>query len=134
MASIIQQVAEWAHRQPGGVTCDQVAAQFGLTTTKASMIISGIHREPRFATRIEPATCIDSRGYRRTGRRLHVATVQPAKWQKMPVIGINDRGQVVQFASLTEAQDKGGFMRDSIAKCLRCPTATHAGYRWRLVN
>ncbi|MGL4714892.1 MAG: hypothetical protein ACRCWL_03135, partial [Aeromonas sp.] len=104
---------------------------FAINPTQASMLLSQIHREPRFASRIQREPMADTK---RLIRRLFVDGVRDPAWQKTPVIGRNDHGQTVQFASLHEAQDKGGFIRDRIAHCLRKPGTTHAGYHWRVVR
>lgn len=125
--SMIQQIAEWAYRQPAGVTCHDVAAEFGVTAIHASMQIGQILREPRFTARASYEYS------RRTGQRLcrlHVDQVRPPAWQKTRVVGTNSHGQTVSFASLNEAQAKGGFSRDCISRCIKGIARHHGGYRW----
>jgi len=50
--SLIQQVAEWVHARSEGAISAEVAAEFALTVSKASIAIGQIHRESRFTTRV----------------------------------------------------------------------------------
>jgi len=43
--SLIQQVAEWVHARSEGAISAEVAAEFALTVSKASIAIGQIHRE-----------------------------------------------------------------------------------------
>ena len=50
--SVVQDVAEWIHARTGGAISADVAAEFSLTVSEASIVMGQIHRESRFTTRI----------------------------------------------------------------------------------
>ncbi|MBP4067324.1 hypothetical protein J9893_10025 [Aeromonas sp. MaB10011B] len=127
--SIVQDVAEWIHAREEGALCGEVATAFSITAIKASVLISQIQREPRFTTRVEHGRITDDNGKGRHARRLYVDQVQPPRWHKTPVIGTNDKEQTVRFASITDAERVGGFIRVGITRCLNNSQATHGGYR-----
>lgn len=132
--SIVQEVAEWVHAREEGALCGDVAVEFSIAANKASMLISQIHREPRFTTRVKRGCITDASGKGRHARRLYVDAVQSPQWHKTPVIGTNGHGQTVRFASITEAELSGGFVRVSITRCLNNSQATHGGYRWAVAS
>ncbi|WP_148612178.1 hypothetical protein [Aeromonas sobria] len=129
--SLIQQVAEWVHARPGGAISAEVAAEFALTVSKASIAIGQIHRETRFITRIDHFRMIGDNGKGRHTRRLYVDKVQPPQWHKTAVIGTAG-DQVVRFPSITEAETQGGFVRVSITRCLAGQQKKHGGYSWQI--
>jgi len=130
--SIVQDVAEWINARPGGAISADVAAQFSMTVSEASVLLSQIHREKRFTTRIEHFCLRDENGKGRHTRRLFVDLVQDPQWHKTPVVGENEEEeQVVRFASVTDAERIGGFCRHSITLCLNGTQEKHGGYRWR---
>lgn len=129
--SIIQEVAEWIHTREGGALSGEVAAAFSLTVSKASVVMGQVHRESRFTTRIEHFCLVGENGKGRHARRLYVDQVQAPQWHKTPVIGTNDDDQTVRFASISEAESAGGFIRVSITRCLNNTQVIHGGYRWR---
>lgn len=45
-------------------------------------------------------------------------------------IGENDKGQIVEFKSLADA-DKNGFHRSSLSACVKGLRDSYAGYVWR---
>ena len=114
--SIVQDVAEWVHTRVEGALCGDVAAEFAITTIKASMVMSQIHRESRFTTRVEHSCIVDANGKGRNTRRLYVDAVQTPQWHKTPVIGTAG-DQVVRF--------------DSITRCLAGQQEKHGGYHWQ---
>lgn len=129
--SLIQQVAEWVHARSEGAISAEVAAEFALTVSKASIAIGQIHRETRFITRIDHFRMIGDNGKGRHTRRLYVDKVQPPQWHKTPVIGTAG-DQVVRFRSITEAETQGGFVRVSITRCLAGQQKKHGGYSWQI--
>ncbi len=129
--SLIQQVAEWVHARSEGAISAEVAAEFALTVSKASIAIGQIHRETRFITRIDHFRMIGDNGKGRHTRRLYVDKVQPPQWHKTPVIGTAG-DQVVRFPSITEAETQGGFVRVSITRCLAGQQKKHGGYSWQI--
>lgn len=132
--SIVQDVAEWIHARTGGAISAEVAAAFSLTVSKASIVMGQIHREARFTTRVEHFCMVGENGRGRHTRRLYVDQVQPPRWHKTPVIGTNDKEQTVRFASITDAERVGGFIRVGITRCLNNSQATHGGYRWAVAS
>ncbi|MGL5324613.1 MAG: hypothetical protein ACRC91_07835, partial [Aeromonas sp.] len=108
--SLIQQVAEWVHAKSEGAISAEVAAEFALTVSKASIAIGQIHRESRFTTRVEHFCLVGDNGRGRHTRRLYVDAVKPPQWRKTPVVGTCG-DQVVRFDSVTDAETKGGFVR-----------------------
>lgn len=132
--SIVQDIAEWVHARPEGAISAEVAATFSLSVSKASIVMGQIHRETRFTTRIEHFCQVGDNGRGRHTRRLYVDQVQDPQWHKTPVIGTNDKEQVVRFASIIEAERIGGFVRVSITRCLNNSQATHGGYRWAVAT
>lgn len=129
--SLIQQVAEWVHARSEGAISAEVAAEFALTVSKASIAIGQIHRETRFITRIDHFRMIGDNGKGRHTRRLYVDKVQPPQWHKTPVIGTAG-DQVVRFPSITEAETQRGFVRVSITRCLAGQQKKHGGYSWQI--
>ncbi len=129
--SIVQDVAEWVHAQAEGALCGDVAAEFAITAIKASMVMSQIHRESRFTTRVEHSCILDANGRGRNTRRLYVEVVKPPQWRKTPVVGTCG-DQVVRFESVTDAENKGGFVREGITRCLAGQQEKHGGYRWQI--
>ena len=132
--SIVQDIAEWIHARTGGAISAEVAAKFSLTVSEASIVMGQIHRESRFTTRVEHGRITDDNGKGRHARRLYVDQVQPPRWHKTPVIGTNDKEQTVRFASITDAERVGGFIRVGITRCLNNSQATHGGYRWAVAS
>ncbi|MFQ2885045.1 hypothetical protein ACK3YU_05095 [Aeromonas caviae] len=129
--SIVQDVAEWVHARPEGAISADVAAAFSLSTTRASMVIGSIQREPRFTTRVEYAQGMDSAGRAITVRRIYVDTVAPSQWECKPVLGTYCRdNRTVRFDSIRQASLVGGFIGDCIRRCLRGEQKHHRGYRW----
>jgi len=45
-------------------------------------------------------------------------------------IGVNEDGQVVEFKSLSDANDNG-FYHNSVSACARGLRESYAGYKWR---
>jgi hypothetical protein len=129
--SLIQQVAEWVHARSEGAISTEVAAEFALTVSKASIAIGQIHRETRFITRIDHFRMIGDNGKGRHTRRLYVDAVKPPQWRKTPVIGTCG-DLVVRFDSVTDAENKGGFVRVGITRCLAGQQEKHGGYRWQI--
>ena len=129
--SLIQQVAEWVHARSEGAISAEVAAEFALTVSKASIAIGQIHRETRFITRIDHFRMIGDNGKGRHTRRLYVDAVKPPQWRKTPVIGTCG-DLVVRFDSVTDAETKGGFVRVGITRCLAGQQEKHGGYRWQI--
>ena len=129
--SLIQQVAEWVHARSEGAISAEVAAEFALTVSKASIAIGQIHRETRFITRIDHFRMIGDNGKGRHTRRLSVDAVKPPQWRKTPVIGTCG-DLVVRFDSVTDAETKGGFVRVGITRCLAGQQEKHGGYRWQI--
>ena len=129
--SLIQQVAEWVHARSGGAISPEVAFEFSLTVSEASIVMGQIHRESRFTTRVEHFCLVGDNGKGRYTRRLYVDKVQPPQWRKTPVIGTAG-DQVVRFPSITEAETQGGFVRVSITRCLAGQQKKHGGYRWQI--
>ncbi|AUZ78728.1 MULTISPECIES: hypothetical protein [Aeromonas] len=127
--SIVQDVAAWIHARTGGAISAEVAAEFSLTVSKASIVMGQIHRESRFTTRIEHFCMVGENGRGRHTRRLYVDQVLPPQWRKTPVIGIAG-DQVVRFASVSDAETEGGFTRVSITRCLAGQQEKHGGYHW----
>lgn len=132
--SIVQDIAKWVHSRPKGAISAEVAAEFSLTVSKASIVMGQIHREARFTTQVEHFCMAGENGRGRYTRRLYVDQVRDPQWHKTPVIGINDEQQVVRFASIIEAERIGGFVRVSITRCLNNSQATHGGYRWAVAT
>ena len=129
--SIAQDVAEWINARPDGAISADVAKQFSMTVSRASVLLSQIHREKRFTTRVEHLCLRNDNGKGRHTRRLFVDLVQAPQWHKTPVIGENeDKSQVVRFDSVTDADRIGGFCRHSITLCLNGTQDKHGGYRW----
>ncbi|HGY1008128.1 TPA: hypothetical protein ACNUUR_000689 [Aeromonas salmonicida] len=128
--SIVQDVAEWVHTRVEGALCGDVATEFAITAIKASMVMSQIHRESRFTTRVEHSCILDANGKGRNTRRLYVDAVQTPQWHKTPVIGTAG-DQVVRFDSITDAETIGGFVRVSITRCLAGQQEKHGGYHWQ---
>ena len=129
--SIVQEVAEWINARPSGAISADVAKQFSMTVSEASVLLSQIHREKRFTTRIEHFCLRDESGKGRHTRRLFVDQVLGPQWRKTPVIGICGQ-QVVRCASICDAERVGGFARFGITRCLNGQQVSHAGYRWRI--
>ncbi|WP_429120519.1 hypothetical protein [Aeromonas allosaccharophila] len=129
--SLIQQVAEWVHARSEGAISAEVAAEFALTVSKASIAIGQIHRESRFTTRVEHFCLVGDNGRGRHTRRLYVDAVKPPQWRKTPVVGTCG-DQVVRFDSVTDAETKGGFVRVGITRCLAGQQEKHGGYRWQI--
>lgn len=127
--SNVQDVAEWIHARNDVAISAEVAAEFSLTVSKASIVMGQIHRESRFTTRIEHFCMVGDNGRGRHTRRLFVGVVKPPQWRKTPVIGTNG-DQVVRFDSVTDAETKGGFVRVGITRCLTGQQEKHGGYRW----
>lgn len=132
--SIVQDVAEWVHTRAQGAVSADVAAEFNVSTSRASMIIAAIHREQRFDTRVEKCQICNSLGAPASGRRLYVDKVTPSQWECKPVIGTYRNGQTVQFGSIHEAHRKMGFDREMISRCLRGEQKHHRGYRWKVAT
>lgn len=129
--SIVQDVAEWVHARSEGAISADVAAEFSLTVSEASIVMGQIHRESRFTTRIEHFRMVGENGRGRHTRRLFVDVVKPPQWRKTPVIGTNG-DQVVRFDSVTDAETKGGFVRVGITRCLAGQQEKHGGYHWQI--
>ena len=132
--SIVQDVAEWIHTRAQGAVSADVAAEFNVSTSRASMIIAAIHREQRFDTRVEKCQICNSLGAPASGRRLYVDKVTPSQWECKPVIGTYRNGQTVQFGSIHEAHRQMGFDREMISRCLRGEQKHHRGYRWKVAT
>lgn len=133
--SIIQDVAEWVHSRTHGAVSADVAAEFNVSTSRASMIIAAIHREPRFDTRVEGCRICNSTGAVVKGRRIHVDNVGLSQWECKPVIGTYLRnGGTVQFDSIQKAHQLGGFNRDMITRCLSGKQKHHRGYTWAVAT
>lgn len=132
--SIVQDVAEWVHTRAQGAVSADVAAEFNVSTSRASMIIAAIHREQRFDTRVEKCQICNSIGASVAGRRLYVDKVTPSQWECKPVIGTYRNGTTVQFGSIHEAHRQMGFDREMIARCLRGEQKHHRGYRWQVAT
>ena len=129
--SIVQDVAEWVHARPEGAMSADVAAAFSLSTTRASMVIGSIQREPRFTTREEYDQGMDAAGRAITVRRNYVDTVSPSQWECKPVMGTYCRdNRTVRFDSIRQAELVGGLVGDWISRCLRGEQRHHGGYRW----
>jgi hypothetical protein len=129
--SIVQDVAEWVHTRPEGAVSAEVAAAFSLSTTRASMVIGSIQREPRFTTRVGYDQGMDAAGRAITVRRISVDTVAPSQWECKPVMGTYCRdNRTVRFDSIRQAALVGGFIGDCISRCLRGEQKHHRGYRW----
>lgn len=129
--SIVQDVAEWVHTRPEGAVSAEVAAAFSLSTTRASMVIGSIQREPRFTTRVGYDQGMDAAGRAITVRRIYVDTVAPSQWECKPVMGTYCRdNRTVRFDSIRQAALVGGFIGDCISRCLRGEQKHHRGYRW----
>ncbi|AGM42752.1 hypothetical protein [Aeromonas hydrophila] len=129
--SLIQQVAEWVHARPGGAISAEVAAEFSLTVSKASIAMGQILKETRFTARAEHFCLVGDNGKGRHTRRLYVDAVKPPQWRKTPVIGTCG-DLVVRFDSVTDAETKGGFVRVGITRCLAGQQEKHGGYRWQI--
>ncbi|MGN5127401.1 hypothetical protein [Aeromonas sp. 30P] len=129
--SIVQDIAEWIHGREGGAISAEVAAEFSLTVSAASIVMGQIHIAPRFATRVEHFRLVGDNGRGRHTRRLYVDAVKPPQWRKTPVIGTCG-GQVVRFDSIYEAEAKGGFVRVAITRCLAGQQDKHGGYSWQI--
>ncbi|OLF19809.1 hypothetical protein BSP75_20670 [Aeromonas sp. YN13HZO-058] len=129
--SLIQQVAEWVHSRSGGAISPEVAIEFSLTVSEASVVMGQIHRESRFTTRVEHFCLVGNNGSGRHTSRLYVDAVKPPQWRKTPVIGTCG-DQVVRFDSVTDAENKGGFVRVGITRCLAGQQEKHGGYRWQI--
>ncbi|MFM5431451.1 hypothetical protein ACET9P_11220 [Aeromonas veronii] len=129
--SIVQDIAEWIHGREGGAISADVAAEFSLTVSEASIVMGQIHRESRFTTRIEHFRLIGKNGRGRHTRRLYVDVVKPPQWRKTPVMGTCG-DLVVRFDSVTDAETKGGFVRVGITRCLAGQQEKHGGYRWQI--
>lgn len=133
--SIVQDVAEWIHYRVKGAVSADVAAEFNVSTERASMIIAAIHREPRFDTRVEKCKICNSLGVPTSGRRIYVDNVTPSQWECKPVIGTYLRnGCTVQFDSIQKAHQVGGFNRDMITRCLNGKQKHHRGYTWTVAT
>lgn len=124
--SIAQDVAEWIHGREGGAISAEVAAEFSLAVSEASIVIGWIHREPRFITRVEHF-CLNGRHT----RRIYVDEVNKPKWEKTPVIGVW-KDKTVWFPSITSAEVDGGFVGACITRCLSGRQKVHGGYRWQI--
>ncbi|MGU5659640.1 hypothetical protein [Aeromonas veronii] len=131
--SIVQDVAEWIHARTGGAISAEVAAEFSLTVSEASIVMGQIHRESRFTTRVEHFRRVGDDGRGRHTRRLYVDIVKPPQWRKTPVIGTCG-DQVVRFDSVTDAETKGGFVRVAITRCLAGQQEKHGGYSWEVAT
>ncbi|PKQ83006.1 hypothetical protein AOX56_00335 [Aeromonas sobria] len=129
--SLIQQIAEWVHARSGGAISAEVAAEFSLTVSKASIAMGQILKETRFTARTEHFCLVGDNGKGRHTRRLYVDVVKPPQWRKTPVIGTAG-DQVVRFPSITEAETQGGFVRVSITRCLAGQQKKHGGYSWQI--
>ncbi|MGL4352473.1 MAG: hypothetical protein ACRCTP_00710 [Aeromonas popoffii] len=126
--SLIQQ---WVHARPGGAISAEVAAEFSLTVSKASIAMGQILKETRFTARTEHFCLVGDNGKGRHTRRLYVDAVKPPQWRKTPVIGTCG-DLVVRFDSVTDAETKGGFVRVGITRCLAGQQEKHGGYRWQI--
>ncbi|RQM76178.1 hypothetical protein EHZ47_08965 [Aeromonas jandaei] len=129
--SIVQDIAEWIHGREGGAISADVAAEFSLSVSEASIVMGQIHRESRFTTRVEHFCLVGDNGRGRHTRRLYVDVVKPPQWRKTPVIGTCG-DLVVRFDSVTDAETKGGFVRVGITRCLAGQQEKHGGYRWQI--
>lgn len=129
--SIVQDIAEWIHGKEGGAISADVAAEFSLTVSEASIVMGQIHRESRFTTQVEHFCLVGDNGRGRHTRRLYVDVVKPPQWRKTPVIGTCG-DLVVRFDSVTDAETKGGFVRVGITRCLAGQQEKHGGYRWQI--
>lgn len=129
--SLIQQVAEWVHARSEGAISAEVAAEFSLTVSKASIAMGQILKETRFTARTEHFCLVGDNGKGRHTRRLYVDAVKPPQWRKTPVIGTCG-DLVVRFDSVTDAETKGGFVRVGITRCLAGQQEKHGGYRWQI--
>lgn len=129
--SLIQQVAEWVHARSEGAISAEVAAEFALTVSKASIAMGQILKETRFTARTEHFCLVGDNGKGRHTRRLYVDAVKPPQWRKTPVIGTCG-DLVVRFDSVTDAETKGGFVRVGITRCLAGQQEKHGGYRWQI--
>ncbi|MFQ2188725.1 hypothetical protein [Aeromonas jandaei] len=132
--SIVQEVAEWVHTRAQGAVSADVAAEFNVSTSRASGIIAAIHREPRFDTRVEKCQICNSLGAQASGRRLYVDKVTPSQWECKSVIGTYRNGKTVQFGSIHEAHRQMGFDREMISRCLRGEQKHHRGYTWAAIT
>jgi len=132
--SIVQYVAEWVHTRAQGAVSADVAAEFNVSTSRASGIIAAIHREPRFDTRVEKCQICNSLGVPASGRRLYVEKVTPSQWECKPVIGTYRNGKTVRFDSIQKAHQLGGFNREMIGRCLRGEQKHHHGYHWAVAE
>lgn len=132
--SIVQSVGEWIHTRSHGAVSADVAAEFHVSTSRASMIIAAIHREPRFDARVEECWICNSLGASVIGRRIYVDKVRSACWECKPVIGTYRNGSTVQFDSIQKAHQLGGFNRDMITRCLSGKQKHHRGYTWAVAN
>lgn len=131
--SIVQDIAEWIHGREVGAISAEVAAEFSLTASAASIVMGQIHRESRFTTRVEHFCLVGDNGRGRHTRRLYVDVVKPPQWRKTPVIGTCG-DLVVRFDSVTDAETKGGFVRVGITRCLAGQQEKHGGYRWEIAT
>lgn len=131
--SIVQDIAEWIHGREVGAISAEVAAEFSLTVSAASIVMGQIHRESRFTTRVEHFCLVGDNGLGRHTRRLYVDSVKPPQWRKTPVIGTCG-DLVVRFDSVTEAETKGGFVRVGITRCLAGQQEKHGGYSWEIAT
>ncbi|WP_270817252.1 hypothetical protein [Aeromonas sp. Y318-3] len=131
--SIVQDVAEWIHGIEGGAISADVAAEFSLTVTEASIVMGQVLRESRFTTRVEHFCMVGDNGRGRHTRRLYVDVVKPPQWRKTPVIGTCG-DLVVRFDSVTDAETKGGFVRVGITRCLAGQQEKHGGYSWEIAT
>lgn len=131
--SIVQDIAEWIHGREGGAISADVASEFSLSVSEASIVMGQIHRESRFTTRVEHFRLIGKNGRGRHTRRLYVDVVKPPQWRKTPVIGTCG-DLVVRFDSVTDAETKGGFVRVGITRCLAGQQEKHGGYRWEIAT
>ncbi len=129
--SLIQQIAEWVHARSGGAISAEVAAEFSLTVSKASIAMGQILKETRFTARTEHFCLVGDNGKGRHTRRFYVDAVKPPQWRKTPVIGTCG-DLVVRFDSVTDAETKGGFVRVGITRCLAGQQEKHGGYRWQI--
>jgi len=129
--SIVQDIAEWIHGREVGAISAEVAAEFSLTVSAASIVMGQIHRESRFTTRVEHFCLVGDNGRGRHTRRLFVDVVKPPQWRKTPVIGTCG-DLVVRFDSVTDAEIKGGFVRVAITRRLAGQQEKHGGYSWQI--
>ena len=95
--SLIQQVAEWVHARSGGAISPEVAIEFSLTVSEASIVMGQIHRESRFTTRVEHFCLVGD-----NGRGRHT---------RPPLCGCSEAAAVAQDPSHWHLRGSGGPVR-----------------------